>query len=106
MLDGGRTYPSKLSDDHRQENGHGGRSGERRRRSRGPHVVARLKRPVLGGGVSRALHRRHTATGLPNFFRGRIFLQCTTPPRAKERFMPSTTATAVATATKLAGPFA
>lgn len=73
-MDGGRTYPSKLSDDHRQEYGHGGRGGERRRRACGPHVVERLKRPVLGGcGVSRALHRRHTAAGPPIFFRGRMF---------------------------------
>jgi len=102
LLDGGRTYPSKLSDDHRQEDGHRGRSGERRRRSRGPHVVERLKRPVLGGGVSRALHRRHTAAGRPIFFRGRMFSQCTAPPRANERFMLSTTAAA----SKLARPFA
>jgi len=73
LLDGGRTYPSKLSNDHSQEDGHGGRSSERRRRSCRPHVVARLKLPVLGGGVSRALHGRHTAADRPIFSRTHIF---------------------------------
>jgi len=59
-----------------------------------------------GGGVSRALHRRHTAAGPPIFFRGRMFSQCTAPPRANERFMPSTAAVTVATATTLSVPFA
>jgi hypothetical protein len=40
------------------------------------------------------------------FFADALFSQCTAPPRANERFMPSTTAAAVATAMKLAGPFA
>jgi len=56
--------------------------------------------------ASRALHRRHTAPGRPIFFRGRMFSQYTAPPRANERFMPATTAAAVAMATKLARPFA
>lgn len=105
LLDGGRTYLSKLPDDYRQEDGHGGRGDKCRRRSCRPHVVVRLKHSVLGDtGVSRALHRCHTAAGRPIFFpRAHVFAMRHTNG-ANERIMPSSAA-AVATATTSAVPF-